>query len=310
MKKGAILGIVPIGAVLLVSFLGTRWNARGSIFAPLPQLDLTHDGQRRVAIVTGANTGLGLEIARGLYKTNYHVVMATRKLENGENARKQLLEEEGEAHGTGLLDVRQLDLASFKSVRAFASSLQEESVELLIANAGIWGSQELTQDKIGMTAQVNHYSHFLLSNLLIQNNMRNGGRIVLLSSLMANEGIDFTKDPLLLDSALLQSRRRGKLYGSSKLMNILHAQARSKRMPSTITVSVHPGVIKTLLHRSENDDSDSFFNRFISPLFYRSVAMARSAIDSTFGYQSKNHSKRFGEILSRNHGWKTQSSDG
>uniref|UniRef100_A0A7S4NHT0 Protochlorophyllide reductase n=2 Tax=Paramoeba aestuarina TaxID=180227 RepID=A0A7S4NHT0_9EUKA len=104
--------------------------------------------------------------------------------------------------------------------------------------------------------------------------MREGGRIVLVSSAMAREAVSFLADPLLLDKEMYFSPRGGKLYGTSKLMNILHCQGFAKRAKRDITcASVHPGIIKTNLHREENDQS-GWVREYILPLVWGLIGIS------------------------------------
>jgi len=264
---------VAVGALVVgLSVVGRRWNATGdALFRdPIPTVDASFDGGGRRAVVTGGNQGIGLEMVRGLRKMNFDVVMACRRVEAGQRAAKQLEDEDPDA---AAIEVRHLDLASFESVRSFAASFAgEKPISVLINNAGIWANQEPSVDGIPLTAQINHYSSFLLVNLLFPQ-LEQGGRVVLLSSIMANAGVDFSNDLHLRDPAKLASPRRQELYGSSKLMNVLHASAMAKRQSKVSVNSVHPGIIKTALHRAENDDPTTFVARFIAPLMYASIGL-------------------------------------
>lgn len=160
------LGLFVGALVALGSVAGRRWNARGGLFDPLPTLDPSHDGTGRTAIVTGGNAGLGLEMVRGLYRMGYHVIIASRSRARGQAAQAQLeAEETGGQRGT--LATMELDLGSLQSVSKFVSSLATDKVDVLVGNAGVYASQVATQNGISETAQVNHYAHALLANLLL-----------------------------------------------------------------------------------------------------------------------------------------------
>src|SRR3954447_1557905 len=87
------------------------------------------DQSGRVAVVTGGNSGLGLETVRALAGHGAQVVLASRNLEKGEAARRELKHDN--------VEVRMLDLSSLDSVRSFAADLGHESLDLLVNNAGI-----------------------------------------------------------------------------------------------------------------------------------------------------------------------------
>lgn len=130
-----------VGLVGLVSVLGRRWNARGAVLGSLPAVDYSSAvGKGQTAIVTGGNAGLGLEMCRGLLRLGYRVIMATRGTARGQRARDQLLREELDARGT--IEVVELDLESFDSVRTFAETRLTAiaKVDVLICNAGVWAN--------------------------------------------------------------------------------------------------------------------------------------------------------------------------
>ena len=192
---GWILNISFFVVVLLAgfSFTAKRWNARGGVFDPLPlPLDPVNDsGRGKVAIVTGGNAGLGFAVTKELFRVGYTVYIASRSLERGVTAKKKLLKQED--NGLGHLRVLQLDLSSFKSVRKFVDdfSKKEKRLDVLVLNAGIWANQVKTEDGISQTAQVNHYSGFLLTNLLLPKLIQQKGNVVVVSSAVYSKAIDF-----------------------------------------------------------------------------------------------------------------------
>ena len=134
--------------------------------------------QGKVCIVTGANTGIGKETARGLADRGATVILACRSVERGQEAAKEI---------GGLVRVKKCDLASFASVRKFCEEInkEERKVDILINNAGmVTMSRELTEDGQEMQFQSNHLGHFLLTNLLLGklNAAKDGARIVNVSS--------------------------------------------------------------------------------------------------------------------------------
>ena len=134
--------------------------------------------QGKVCIVTGANTGIGKETARGLADRGATVILACRSVERGQEAAKEI---------GGLVRVKKCDLASFASVRKFCEEVnrEEKKVDILINNAGmVTMSRELTEDGQEMQFQSNHLGHFLLTNLLLGKlkAAKDGARIVNVSS--------------------------------------------------------------------------------------------------------------------------------
>src|ERR1700752_4864248 len=124
----------------------------------------------RTAIVTGANSGIGLATAHALAAAGARVVFAVRNIEKGKAAAAAV---------PGTTEVRELDLASLDSVRAFAAGW-DGGIDLLINNAGVGGtSVARTADRFEMQFGTNHLGHFALTNLLLEHIT---GRVVTVTS--------------------------------------------------------------------------------------------------------------------------------
>ncbi|EYU38339.1 hypothetical protein MIMGU_mgv1a0103241mg, partial [Erythranthe guttata] len=160
------------------------------------------DGSGLTAIVTGASSGIGTETTRVLASCGVHVIMAVRNLESGKKVKETIIKEIRDAK----IDVMELDLGSFASVRKFASEYKslDLPLNLLINNAGVMAPPfMLSQDKIELQFATNHLGHFLLTNLLLDNMKKTAhesqieGRIVNVSSeghrYVYREGIRFDK---------------------------------------------------------------------------------------------------------------------
>lgn len=240
---------------------GSRWTA-----ADVPE-------QRgRVAVVTGANSGIGYQTAAVLAGRGAKVVLAVRNLDNGRAARDQILTASPDA------DVRlqQLDLASLDSIRAAAEALRSDyrRVDLLINNAGVaWTSKQTTRDGFELQFGTNHLGHFAFTGLLLGSLLAApGARVVTVSSLAHGTlaDIDFTD---------LQSTRRYRripAYARSKLANLLFTYELQRRLgqagSGTIAVAAHPGVSYTELGRNLPSILQPP-TRFIGPLILQSAAM-------------------------------------
>lgn len=202
----------------------------------------------KVCIVTGSNTGIGKETARGLAQQGATVVMAVRDLTKGEAARAEI------AASTGRSDVAvmKLDLGDLASVRAFAREFQEKypRLDILVNNAGVWTTaRATTKDGFETTFGTNHLGTFLLTNELLPVLKKSApARVVVLSSALHYQG------KMLWDD--LQHERVSfsgpTAYNQSKLANVLFANALARRVEKDgITVnSVHPGVVATELARA------------------------------------------------------------
>jgi hypothetical protein len=121
-----------------VSWAGTRWNVRGGLFYPLFE---SHKRFSGFAVVTGANNGLGFEIAKGLSAAGLSVILGVRNVASGEEAKRRILNEQPKAH----LFVEQIDQTSFASVRHFADAARALAGDHLVAvvlNAGIWANNK------------------------------------------------------------------------------------------------------------------------------------------------------------------------
>ncbi|MFD5178047.1 SDR family NAD(P)-dependent oxidoreductase [Nocardia sp. NPDC058379] len=202
------------------------------------------DQHGRVAIVTGANTGLGFETARLLAARGATVVLAVRDVEKGRRAAARM---------TGEVTVQALDLTSLESIRSAAADLREAHprIDLLINNAGVMYTQrQTTADGFELQFGTNHLGHFALTGLLLDRLLPvPGSRVVTVSStghrILA--GIHFD------DLRWERSYNRVAAYGQSKLANLMFTYELQRRLAphgTTVAVAAHPGVSNTELVRN------------------------------------------------------------
>lgn len=200
----------------------------------------------RLAVVTGANIGLGYETALALAGKGCEVVLACRSLAKAETARAQIAAQ----HAKAQVHCMALDLASLKSVRAFASGFNKKfkHLDLLINNAGIMmPPYTLTEDGFESQLAANYLGHFALTGLLLPLlNATPGARVVTLSSLAHKwSGIQFD------DLHFTKSYDARKAYGQSKHACLVFAYELQRRLAqsgaSTISVAAHPGISATNL---------------------------------------------------------------
>ncbi|WP_437708358.1 SDR family oxidoreductase [Sorangium sp. So ce448] len=215
----------------------------------------------KVCIVTGGNTGIGKETARGLAQRGAKVVLACRDTGRGEAARDDI------ARSTGRKDVEviALDLGSKASIRAFGERFRaaHERLDVLVNNAGVWRSARgTTEDGIEATFGVNHVGTWLLTQDLLPLLKKSApSRVVVLSSKLHYRG--------RMDWEDLQFERRKygttAAYSQSKLANVLFTKALARRLEGTgVTVNaVHPGVVRTDLMRDYPKLLTKLFNLFL-----------------------------------------------
>jgi len=197
--------------------------------------------QRKVAVITGGNSGIGKETAAALAEMGAHVIIAARNPSKAAAAVKELQDRVPGADVEHL----PLDLASFASVRAFAGAFGEraDQLDVLVNNAGaVLSSRSETEDGHETQLQVNHLSHFLLTNLLREPLERARGRVVNVSSTghtFARHGLDFD------DLEWANRRYQGfAVYCATKLANILFTRELANRWIDTVTANaVHPGFV-------------------------------------------------------------------
>jgi NAD(P)-dependent dehydrogenase (short-subunit alcohol dehydrogenase family) len=215
--------------------MGNGWDAKD-----IP------DQTGRTAIVTGANSGLGLVTARELARAGASVVMACRNLDRGHRAIEQLRAAVPEAQ----VQLDELDLASLASVRGFAERFRatHDGLDLLINNAGVMAPpRRRTADGFELQFGTNHLGHFALTNALLEKmEGTDDARVVTLSSTMHKTGrINF--DNLNGDRHYF----RWNAYGQSKLANLLFMLELDRRLRaagSTVkSLAAHPGYAATNL---------------------------------------------------------------
>ena len=202
------------------------------------------DQSDRVAIVTGANTGLGYHTAAALAQTGAHVVLAVRDLEKGNLALARIVA----AHPDADVTLTELDLSSLASVRTAAAALRKTypRIDLLINNAGVmWTPKQLTADGFEMQFGTNHLGHFALTGLLLDNLLPvRGSRVVTVSSTGHR-----LRAAIHFDDLHWEHRYdRFAAYGQSKLANLLFTYQLQRRLAehqeNTIAVAAHPGAVQ------------------------------------------------------------------
>ena len=208
----------------------------------------------KVVIITGANSGLGLESTKALAEKGASVVMACRNLRKAEEAKAEVLATNPAAR----LDVMALDNASLASVRAFADAFKAryDRLDLLLNNAGVMAiPRELTEDGFEMQLGVNHLAHFALTGLLLDViTATPNSRIHGTSSSAAFMGA-INLDDLMGE----KNYSRWTAYGQSKLANAAFATELNRRLQAagydTIANSSHPGFVMTNLQTNSMAES-------------------------------------------------------
>src|SRR6266403_1744271 len=218
----------------------------------------------RLAVVTGANTGLGFETAQVLAARGASVVLAVRDIEKGKHAAARIA---GTAPGANVM-VQPLDLTSLDSIRAAADELRARHprIDLLINNAGVmFTPKQTTHDGFELQLATNHLGHFALTGLLLEQMLPvPGSRVVTISSQAhrIRARINFG------DLQGERSYRRVAAYSQSKLANLMFTYELARRLSgaatTTIAVAAHPGLAATELTRHTPAIAAFFYARVIS----------------------------------------------
>ncbi|XP_060076471.1 retinol dehydrogenase 12-like [Ylistrum balloti] len=241
----------------VIGFLLMRVFVAGGVCVSKKRLD------GKTVIITGCNTGIGLETAKELSARGARVIMACRDIGRASKAADIVKTFSGNSD----VSVERLDLASLDSVRKFAGVIlkNEERIDILINNAGVmmcpkWNSE----DGYEMQFATNHLGHFLLTNLLLDR-IKNSApsRIINVSSSAHYQGtIDF--DDINHD----KNYSSFFVYAQSKLANVLFTKELARRLQDTgvTTNSLHPGVINTELSRHIQAWMTPLLFRLLQPL--------------------------------------------
>ncbi len=198
----------------------------------------------KVYIVTGANSGVGLETTRQLVKQGGHVVMACRRPEAGEEVAQSF------SGLKGSYEVMKLDLADLQSVRDFAANFQKKYDRLdgLDCNAGMANMRsepKYTKDGFEITWAASYFGHFLLTELLLDLLKQTpSSRMVIVSSVV-HAGNPRNRPDVHLEDLHYKTRNYNNMgaYAEAKVATVLYAKELAERLEGTgvSTFSVHPG---------------------------------------------------------------------
>lgn len=210
----------------------------------LDEATRTKDLSGKVYIVTGANSGVGLETTRQLITQGGHVIMACRRPDAGEEAAKTMTNLKG-SH-----EVMQVDLADLQSVRDFVTTFlaTHDRLDGLACNAGMVnmsGKRQVTEDGLETTIGISYFGHFLLTELLLDILKKTkNSRMVILSSVV-HAGRPKNRPKVHLDDLNFEKRKFNHIdaYCEAKVATNLYAMELASRLKNnSVTVaSVHPG---------------------------------------------------------------------
>lgn len=234
----------------------------------------------RIAIVTGANSGLGYETTRLLAAKGAHIVMAVRNMSKGESARDDVLKETPDAS----LELMALDLGSLGSVREFAQAYlaKYDHLHMLFNNAGIMAiPRRETEDGFEMQFGVNHLGHFALTGLLLPAILNTPDARVVTTTSTAQHTGDVNFDDLMGE----ESYSRYGAYSQSKLANVLFAFELQRRFEQAgvdaQSFTAQPGLANTELQKNTVASSGNPVERvvysIVMPLMSQSAEMGALA---------------------------------
>ena len=246
-----------LGGVALTGIVANGIAVQG----PTPYIPPMQSLKGKLVVITGGNTGLGLESGKRLAEAGATVILTSRNLVKGEKAVQSVKEYVLEKTGVENNNVfaLPLDLCDLESVKAFPELLKKSDafqssngIDVLMNNAGVMAvpDLEITKDGYEKTFQTNHLGHFALTGSLLPLLNAERSRVVNVSSmayLIASKGLDMSN----LNGEV--EYKPWDAYGRSKLENILFTKELQRRADEAgkkiTTVALHPGAVRTDLPR-------------------------------------------------------------
>ncbi len=241
----------------------------------------------KVAIVTGANSGMGLATAAALSDAGAKVIMLCRNEERGKEALAKLKEKEERQ-----LELILCDLGDYDSIRGFARTVKAKykKIDILVNNAGFISlDRQETREGLERQFGINHIGHFLLTMLLLKN-MGEGSRIVNVASGAHKVGrIHFEDINLKKHYNVITA------YSQSKLANVLFTRELARRVAKRgITVNCcHPGAVATNIGIDRDTGFGKTVTGLLKPFFQTPEEGARTAIFLAMDDSVKNVSGEY-----------------
>ena len=226
----------------------------------------------KIAIVTGANSGMGMATTAALADMGATVVMLCRNEKRGKEA-LELLKQRAERQ----LDLMLCDLGDFASIRNFTDAFRKkyEKLDILVNNAGFISlDRQITKDGLERQFGVNHMGHFILTMKLVDL-IPDGGRIVNVAS-----GAHKTGKIHFEDINLSKGFNVIKAYSQSKLANVLFTRELARRLQEKkiLVNCCHPGAVATNIGVSRDTGFGKTITGMLKPFFQTPEKGARTAI--------------------------------
>ncbi|MHA2099948.1 MAG: oxidoreductase [Candidatus Kariarchaeaceae archaeon] len=231
----------------------------------------------KIAIVTGANSGIGYHTVKELANKGATVVMACRDLKKGADAIKKIVTEFPDSN----IRLMHLDLSSIDNIKKFSDKFKQDNqnLDLLINNAGLmFAPYDKTENGFELHFGINHLGHFALTSWVLDLLLKTeNSRIVNVSSALHKSGkINFD------DLQGEKKYRRIRAYSQSKLANLLFTYELQRKLESTnsstISVGCHPGYAATNLQSTGMGMRRGILPFFMKPMLkFSNIIMAQSA---------------------------------
>lgn len=228
---------------------------------------LIPDLKEKTILITGGNSGLGLESAKILSRKGARVIITARNPEKGKQALQEILQQVPGSR----VQVMVLDLADFDSIRAFSKTFHQEvnRLDILINNAGVMNPPKREQTRQGFELQwgTNHLGHFLLTGLLLDLLRKTPGARIAVHSSIVHKLKVFRPDIHWDDLNREKSYDPLQAYSQSKLANLMFAYELDRRLKKhgipVVVAAAHPGYTTTNLQRSSGFFVKSIVNHLV-----------------------------------------------
>ncbi|XP_030760445.1 retinol dehydrogenase 12-like isoform X1 [Sitophilus oryzae] len=222
-----------IGLYCVTKYVVYKTNARCKSYVCL---------MGKTALITGGNSGIGLELAKSLACRGCTIIIADKN--DASSTVKRMIKE---THNPNIF-CETVDFASFKSVRKFAEEFKRkyDKLHILVNNAGVGYLPTITEDGLEGTMQVNYFSHFLLTHLLLELLIKSGPSRIIYTSSLAAYKTNLLKKPLV-GNEIQPDVQQYMPYANSKTAGAIMSKILSKKLRNTgVTTNVyHPGIIYT-----------------------------------------------------------------